>query len=440
MTNRLQVGIDFSLKRADFCLLFPDGQPLEIHRAFANAPEGYQSAKQLLLEALEAYPFDGLDVSGEATGYLWLPFFLQLADDPELALHDLNLYLLNPRWVHWFKKCCPEDDKCDQKDPFYIAERTRTRSPQVAWSPQLETLPLRFYTRARFHLVQNLAREKCYFSAFLFLAASAYYRLKPFSDIFGVTSRLVLGQQPTLDELAAIPVETLADQLYELSGHHLPDPLKNARKLQRVAAESFALPPALTQPVQRILDLTLDHIRYLESQIARVEQWVATEVQALPAIATRRVATIPGVGPVFSSGIGAEIGNPQRFLQGTKWDKRRKRYRPKNFATPRMRWPNSPASGGHAKTLVASRLRTGVWPRAATAICATTSSKPLISCVSRSRSTPLTMHASTGKLPNTTISGLWSQVLARAWASLSGCYTAMRPIAPRRPRETNASP
>jgi len=329
MTNRLQVGIDFSLKRADFCLLFPDGQPLEVHRAFANSPMGFRSAKQLLLEALEAYPFDGLDVSGEATGYFWLPFFLQLAADPELEPHDLNLYLLNPRWVHWFKKCFSEDDKCDQKDPFYIAERTRTRSPQVTWSPQMETLPLRFYTRARFHLVQNLAREKCYFSAFLFLKAGAYRRIKPFSDVFGVTSRLVLGQHATLDELAAIPVETLADQLFQLSGHHLSDPLKNAHKLQRAVAESFPLPPALALPVQRILEITLDHIHYLETQIARVEQWITTEVQASPAIS--KLTTIPGVGPVFSSGIGAEVGGTQRFLQGTKWDKKRKRYRPKNL-------------------------------------------------------------------------------------------------------------
>jgi hypothetical protein len=58
--------------------------------------------------------------------------------------------------------------------------------------PDEDALRLRFYTRLRFHLVQNLAREKCYFSAFLFLQASAYRRLEPFSNLFGVTSRLVL--------------------------------------------------------------------------------------------------------------------------------------------------------------------------------------------------------------------------------------------------------
>jgi hypothetical protein len=37
------------------------------------------------------------------------------------------------------------------------------------------------------------------------------------------------------------------------------------------------------------------------------------------------------VGPVFSSGNGAEIGSTQRFLQGRKWDRKRKRYRPRNL-------------------------------------------------------------------------------------------------------------
>jgi hypothetical protein len=188
---------------------------------------------------------------------------------------------------------------------------------------------LRFYTRLRFHIVQNLAREKCYFSAFLFLRASSYRCIKPFSDVFGVTSRLVLTQQPTWDELANLPVEDLAAHLYELSGHHLPDPLKNARRLQHVAEESFQLHDSLALPVQRILDITLDHIRFLEGQLEQVDGWIADELEAHPIIA--QLATIPGVGPVFSSGIGAEIGGVQRFLQGQKWDKKRKRYRSRNL-------------------------------------------------------------------------------------------------------------
>jgi transposase len=329
MHNRLQVGIDFCQKRADLCLLFPDGRPLESHLAVDNSYVGYSRAKQLLLDALDDYPFDGIDISGEATGYLWLPFFLHLAADPDLQLHDLRLHLLNPRWVKWFKKCFAQDDKSDQKDPYYTAERTRTRPPDVTWSADPSILALRFYTRLRFHLVQNLAREKCYFSAFLFLKASAYRRIKPFSDVFGVTSRLVLTQQPSLDDLAELPVEDLALHLHEMSDHHLRDPLKNARKLKRVAEESFPLEQRLALPVQRILDLTLEHIQFLERQVECVNQWIATELQHHPSI--QKLATIPGVGLVFSSGNGAEIGDIQRFLQGPKWDAKRKRYRPRNL-------------------------------------------------------------------------------------------------------------
>jgi len=328
MTNRLQVGIDFSQKKADFCLLFPDGQPLESHISFANSQLGCSLAKQLLLDTLNTYAFEGLDVSGEATGYLWLPFFLQLSADPDLAPHDLNLFLLNPRWVKWFKKCFPQDHKCDAKDPFYIAERTRTHRPEVAWSPP-DCLPLRMYTRLRFHIVRTLAREKCYFSTFLFLKASSYRCIKPFSDVFGATSRLVLTQQPTWDELAALPVAELAARLYELSGHHLPDPHANARKLQQVAQESFSLDASLALPVQRILNLTLAHIRFLETQIAQVNTWIAAELEAYPVIG--QLTTIPGIGPVCSSGVGAEIGGIQRFLQPQKWDQKRKHYRPRNL-------------------------------------------------------------------------------------------------------------
>ena len=71
------------------------------------------------------------------------------------------------------------------------------------------------------------------------------------------------------------------------------------------------------------------HIRFLEAQLQQVDQWIATAQTSHPAIA--QLATIPGVGPVFSSGIGAEIGGVQRFLQAPKWDPRRRRYRPRNL-------------------------------------------------------------------------------------------------------------
>ncbi len=88
-----------------------------------------------------------------------------MAADSDLAAYDPQLYLLNPCWVAWFKKCFAQDDKSDLKAPYYIAERTRVRRPTVAWQADPPGLARRSYTRYRFHLGEDLAREKCFFCA-----------------------------------------------------------------------------------------------------------------------------------------------------------------------------------------------------------------------------------------------------------------------------------
>lgn len=330
MDNCLQVGIDFSQKGADFCLLFPGGRVLDMHQHFANSQSGYEQARAYLLQALQQHAFDGLHVSGEATSYYWLPFFWQLAHDPYLAGVPSKLFLLNPRWVHWFKRSLSPDDKTDAKDPFYIAERTRTRPPKAAWTPQDDWLPLRFYTRLRFHLVQTLTREKNYALIHLFLQHSAYASQEPFSNWLGVTSRQVLSGELDFSDLAELPLDELADLLDEWSSHTLPNPQENARRLKQVAAESFSLSEPLATPIQRVLDTTLQHITDLETRIQQVEQWITAEVEAHhPEVFN--LATIPGLGLILAASIAAEIGGLDRFFTGQKWDRRHKRWRSKNL-------------------------------------------------------------------------------------------------------------
>lgn len=356
MNDCLQVGIDFSQKGADFCLLAPDGQMLDKHRHFANSQCGYEQARAYLLRALEQHGLSGLCVSGEATSYYWLPFFWQLAHDPQLAHCQLQLYLLNPRWVHWFKRSLSPDDKTDGSDPFYIAERTRTRPPNAPWQPQDDWLPLRFYTRLRFHLVQMLTQEKNYALIHLFLLHSAYAGQEPFSNWLGATSRQVLNGDLSLMELSELPLDDLAELLDEWSGHTLPHPQENARRLQQVAAESFTFPERLATPLRRVFQSTRQHLAELESLLRQVEEWIAAEVEAHhPEI--RTLATIPGIGLILAASLAAEIGGLERFFSGQKWDKKRKCYRPKNLrdvedAVAKMAglwWPRSDSGEFHGE-------------------------------------------------------------------------------------------
>ena len=108
-------------------------------------------------------------------------------------------------------------------------------------------LPLRFLTRAYTRLIHTLAAEKAYLRSLLFMLASDYQQLEPFSNLCGATSLQVLDEfDDTLCEaLAAIPLEELTDQLRLWSGNHFLDPALKAHQLHQVADHSYPLPPAL---------------------------------------------------------------------------------------------------------------------------------------------------------------------------------------------------
>ena len=326
----LQVGIDFSQKKADFCLLDPDGEPIEMHRSFSNSFSGFEKAHRFMLDAKQEHGLDGIDISGEATSYYWLPFFWQLEQDEELAAQNSTLYLRNPRWVKQFKKSFARDDKTDAKDPFYIAEFTRFKTPGYSWESREKWLILRFYTRLRKHFVQTLTAEKNYFLSFLFLRSSSYACKKPFSDVFGVTSTKLLTEGPSLEILRTLSVDELADYLHELSNHRLPDPLENAKRLKQALSDSFSLGSTINVPLQRILNISLKHLSYLEKEVEKINQWIKDEMEDNHKEALV-LTSIPGIGPVFTAGIVAEIGGLDRFFEPRKWDKKHKRWRNRNL-------------------------------------------------------------------------------------------------------------
>lgn len=327
---RIQVGFDISKKKLDMCILEADGQVIIRHRSFPNSLEGYQAVKQSILNVLETEAFQGVDIGGESTGYYWLPFFLQLQQDSDLASYDPRSYLINARQVYWFKKGYAEDDKTDAKDSFYVTEKLRTQRRKHAWQPDLDWLRLRFHSRYRFHLGQNLARMKNYFWAHMFLWCNTYRKGKPFSDGLGACGRRLLQEYPDWQELQDIPLETLVAQLISWSGDKLPDPARNAQVLRESIQQSFPLHPELSTGLHDLLTMTIEHIAFIEKQIIQVEKRMENEVR-LHHPEVIHLLNIKGIGIVFAAGIASEIGGLQRFFEGQKWDRRKKRFRNKNL-------------------------------------------------------------------------------------------------------------
>ena len=81
------------------------------------------------------------------------------------------------------------------------------------------------------------------------------------------------------------------------------DPDAVAHAVHQAARDSFRRPGCLKEPVHRILPGTFQDLRYLTSPRQAIDARLARE----PLAQTNRLRTIPGIGPVFSAGILAEI-------------------------------------------------------------------------------------------------------------------------------------
>lgn len=339
MSNPLLVGIDPHRRTNTVCLM--DGRGQEIGQRFTidNNRPGTETFVHHVAQAAQAGHFDAITIASEATGWYWFPFFQTLSQDPLLNQWPLQLYPFNPRLTATFKQTYTNLDHTDPYDAFIVADRLRLgRDLPAPFRPDDTYLPIRFLTRYRCRVVRNLAREKAYCLSILYLKASEYTRRdgdqphqdqRPFSDPFGATSRAIIQEFATIEEIAALPDEELLAFLQAKGKGRFPDPSENARRLQRVARESYSLSEALQPPIQLILKLSLQQIAALKQQEKRLNAAIAELIAPIP----HTLDSIPGFGPVFSAGILSEIGDLSRFngdlqaqvakLAGFTWRKRR---------------------------------------------------------------------------------------------------------------------
>jgi len=327
MSNPLLVGVDVHRKTNTICLMNRDGQEVSQRFSTQNNRQGTAALAKAIDALATEEGCDAIQIAAEATGWYWWHFFQALDQDPFLSQRPLALYSFNPRITANFKKTYSDLDKTDPIDAFVIADRLRLgRDLPHPFSYDGPYMVARLLTRHRFHLIHNLVREKSYCLAHLYLKASEYTRLKPFSNIFGITSRAVIRDYPSIEEIAAIPFDQLVEVIDVKGKRRFADPEDNARKLQAVARDSYPLPSALHNPVNLILRQSLQDITHLERQIKRTETAIAQAMQSIP----HTLDTIPGIGPVFSGGIISEIGRLQRFdfdqakvanFAGLKWRK-----------------------------------------------------------------------------------------------------------------------
>ena len=104
-------------------------------------------------------------------------------------------------------------------------------------------------------------------------------------------------------------VAVLADFLREKGKNRFPDPEGVAKCIQKAARSSYRLSKCVEDSVDVLLATSIECIRTLSAQIKQLDKAIERLLDGIP----NTLQTLPGIGPVFCSGILAEIGDINRF-------------------------------------------------------------------------------------------------------------------------------
>jgi transposase len=308
--SRLHVGLDLSQTLVAACFMLDDGSEPINRFCFEHNPSGVDKLVAKMVDTANQLSTNQLLVGMETTGLLWWHIAEALRNSPQLRHLSPAVYTINAKLICNFKKAYVETEKTDPGDAFIIAERLRFgRLPRMC-EPDERYLALQKLTRHRFHLVNSLTSEKNRFLTHLFLKFSAFCQQQPLSDPFGAAAS-ALTEFLSVDEIANTSIEELAAFLIEKGRNGFRDPQAVAQAVQKAARDSYRLDQCLADPVNIILAMTLQNIRFFETQIAHLDKVIARQLAALPS--AKVLLSVSGLGPVFVAGIIAEVGDINRF-------------------------------------------------------------------------------------------------------------------------------
>jgi len=305
------VGIDVSLKSNAVCVLDSQGSKL-CSFTVRNDREGSQTLVDRVCSCLsKAEVAPSIKFGIEATSIYGLPLLYFLKQEQTLKNLDAHYYILNPKQVNGFKRTYSDLPKTDPVDAFIIADCLRFGriGTKEAYMDDVYS-SIQKLTRARFHVAQDLAAEKNRYLSSLFLKFSAMTQVNLFSDNFGATAMALVEEFETVDDIANTSVEELAAFLNDHGKGRFADPNELAHTIQSAARASYRLPKTVLGSVNQTMAVSARTIRFYEKQLKDYDKAIADLVSTLPG---NPLATVAGVGPVYSAGIMAEIGDVSRF-------------------------------------------------------------------------------------------------------------------------------
>lgn len=307
--NTLYVGIDISSKSNIVYMMLPNGDK---HSNFsvANSHEGSIQLVKRIYSALTSHSLDTVLIGLEATSVYGDNLVYFLREDAALAPFNSRIHVLNPKQVKRFQDAYNDLPKNDYVDSFVIADCLRFgRINKGVYSGDYRYQALRNLTRARFFTVQNLIKEKQRFMNILFKKYSTMTQEKVFSNTFSATALAVYEEFASAEALANMDLHELTDFIIEKGKNRFQNPDAVAKAIQKAARSSHRLPKTVNESVNQVLSIFITSMKALESQIKEFDKAIKVQMELLPNV----LISILGIGPVYSAGILAEIGDINRF-------------------------------------------------------------------------------------------------------------------------------
>ncbi len=295
LNNALFVGIDVSSKDNVACIMKPDGEKHSIFSVPNNRP-GAEFLVDKVVSVLRQLLIPKVVIGMESTSVYGDNLMYFLRETGKFSGFEKKLHMLNPKQVKKFKDAYSDLPKNDQIDAFIIADHLRFgRITKEVYMGDYRYEALKALTRARHQTVQSLTREKQRFLNQLFMKFSGFTQENIFSNNFGATATAILEEFSSVDELAYMDTNELADFIQKHGKGKFQNVEDIVSDLQKAAKNSYRPPTVIADSVNQILAISMSTIRLLQGQIKEYDKAIAKQLSAIP----NTLTSVKGIDPVY---------------------------------------------------------------------------------------------------------------------------------------------
>lgn len=290
-----------------------------ISSSFGNNQPGADELAGMIAQCMKKHSsLTSIIIALEATSVYSVHIASFLSTSEVLMPYKPYVFCVNPKATSNYRKSYIGMEKTDPTDAFLIADFARVgRTKKLEPWRGGQYIALKRLTRHRMHLAECITREKTYMVSNLYLKFSELQLLegddRPFGDIYGATSAAVLTEFMSPQEIIDSSEERLLAFLARKSRNRISDISRTSELLRKAARDSYRLDKCMYEPLNISLASSFNCIHAYQKEIKLIEQAIEKCINGMNPNGRIILQSIPGIGPVWASGILSEIGDITAF-------------------------------------------------------------------------------------------------------------------------------